>query len=324
MNITALGIDLAKKNFQLHGVDSKGKAILRKKLTREELPIYIAKLPPCLILMEACATSNYWGRKFKSMGHQVKPIAAQFVKPFVKSQKNDRNDAEAIVECGMRPTMRFVAIKESWQQDIQILHRARRRAVSAKTAIINQTKGLLLEYGIVIEEKSTKFKSAVANALEDAENELTSSIRLVIHENLNELDFLINQISIFEKEMESISRQSDDCKRLLGVPGVGLLGATAFIASVGDPSLFKNGRHVASWLGLVPKQYSTGGIPRLLSITKKGDPELRSILIHGARANLLAMKRKAKQDELTKWALNLLEKKGWGKHQWLLQIKWLE
>jgi transposase len=294
-------------------LDENGRVVLRKKIVRRDLAVFIAKLPQCLIFMEACATSNYWGRKFRGMGHEVKLIAAQFVKPFVKSQKNDRNDAEAIVECGLRPSMRFVAVKDTWQQDIQILHRARRRAINARTAIINQVKGLLLEYGIAVEERGSKFKSEALGAIEDADNELSSAIRMVVHENLNEYDFLVRQIVIFDGEIKAVGLRSEDCKRLLSVPGVGLLGATAFIAAVGDARVFKNGRHVGSWLGLVPRQHSTGGVSRLLSITKKGDPELRSILIHGARANLLAMKRKKKPDELSKWALNLLDKKGWGK-----------
>jgi transposase len=315
MNIKTLGIDLAKRSFQLHGVDGSGKTVLRKKLERKELGEFIVNLPKCLVLMEACATSHYWGRKFKGMGHEVKLIAAQFVKPFVKSQKNDRNDAEGIVECGLRPSMRFVAVKESWQQDIQVLHRGRRRAVSAKTAIINQVKGLLLEYGVVVEEKSGKFRIAALEAIEDAENDLTSAMRLLIQENLNEYDFLVNQIAIFEKEIKKVAQTSEDCQRLLAVPGVGVLGATAFIASVGDAKIFKNGRHVGSWLGLVPKQHSTGGKPKLLSITKRGDPELRALLIHGARASLLAMRNRKipPSDHLSKWALELLDKKGWGK-----------
>lgn len=314
MHIKTLGIDLAKKSFQLHGVNEEGKPVLRKKLERKELTEFIVKLPKCLILMEACATSHYWGRKFKAMGHDVKLIAAQFVKPFVKSQKNDRNDAEAIVECGLRPSMRFVALKDSWQQDIQVLHRARRRAVNAKTAIINQVKGLLLEYGVMVEEKNTKFKLTALEAIEDANNDLTLSMRLVIKSNLEEYDFLLKQIKIFEEQLKQVAKESPDCQRLIGVPGVGILGATAFIASIGDANIFKNGRHVGSFLGLVPKQYSTGGKARLLSITKRGDPELRAILIHGARANLLAIKRKKNiSDGLSKWALDLLEKKGWGK-----------
>ncbi len=313
--IKTLGIDLAKKYFQLHGVDANGKAVLRKKLNRKELAAFIVQLPRCLILMEACASSHYWGRKFIDMGHEVRLIAAQFVKPFQKSQKNDSNDALAIVECGMRPTMRFVAIKETWQQDIQILHCTRRRAVSARTAIINQVKGLLLEYGVVIDEKGGKFRMSAAHAIENADNELTSSIRLVIHENLREYDFLMQQIHIFDREIKIISERSEDCQRLQTIPGVGRLGATAFVASIGNARSFKNGRHVGAFLGLVPRQNSTGGRAKLLSITKRGDPELRAILIHGARANLVAIKNRKvpSKDKFSIWALGLLEKKGWAK-----------
>ena len=313
MEIKTLGIDLAKRSFQVHGVNGAGKAVLRKKLDRKDLIGFMAQLPTCTVLMESCATSHFWGNKFKAMGHEVKLIAAQFVKPFVKSQKNDRNDAEAIVEAGLRPSMRFVALKDKWQQDIQCLQRARKRGVRARTSIINQTKGLLLEYGVVVEEKGDAFRAKTLDAIEEAENELTPAMRTMLNENIKEFDFVSHLIKLFDEEIKKIAQSSDDCKRLMAVPGVGLLGATAFVASVGDPGVFKNGRHVASWLGLVPKQHSTGGIPRLLSITKRGDPELRALLIHGARANLLSMMRKKKKDHLSEWALALLETKGWGK-----------
>lgn len=313
MHIKTLGIDLAKNTFQLHGVNELGKAVLRKKVNRKELILFMVNLPRCDVYMEACATSHYWGRKFIGMGHEVKLIAAQFVKPFVRSQKNDRNDAEAIVECGLRPSMNFVAVKAIWQQDVQVIHRARRRAINARTALINQVKGLLAEYGIIVEEKATKFRAAIFDLIEDAENDLTMSMRLVIKESLKEYDFLVEQVKLFDKEIKLVAERSEDCERLLAVPGVGALGATAFIASIGDAKIFKNGRHVGSWLGLVPKQHSTGGVPRLLSITKRGDPELRALLIHGARANLLTIMKKQKTDALSRWALSLLDKKGWGK-----------
>lgn len=313
MELKTLGIDLAKKSFQLHGADAQGRTLFRRKLTRSELPLFIANLPRCLIVMESCASAHDWGRKFQTMGHEVRLIAAQFVKPFVQSQKNDRNDAEAIVEASRRPSMRFVAVKQRWQQDLQVLHRGRKRAVVARTALINQVKGLLLEYGVLLEEKSTRFQSRLHEVLEDADNGLSDVIRRVIRQSLLEYEFLNQQIRTFEADLQSLAQQSEDCERLMSVPGVGLLGATAFVAAVGKAEFFRNGRHVGSWLGLVPKQHSTGGVPRLLSITKRGDPALRALLIHGARATLLAMKRKSKQDSLSRWALALLEKKGWSK-----------
>lgn len=313
MNVKTLGIDLAKETFQLHGVDASGKAVLKKKLKRIDLMQFIVMLPKCRIIMESCATSNYWGRKFQALGHEVQLISAQFVKPFVKSQKNDRNDAEAIVEAGSRPAMRYVAVKAVWQQDIQALHRARKRAIRGRTAIINQTKGLLAEYGVVIKERANQFRLSALECVEDAENELSAAMRLLVSENIKEYEFLVHQIKMFDREIEQIANQSEDCERLMAIPGVGVLGATAFISSIGDPSLFKNGRQVGSWIGLVPKQHSTGGVARLLSITKRGDPELRALLIHGARATLVSMMKKKKKDPTTEWALNLLEKKGWNK-----------
>lgn len=313
MEVKTLGIDLAKQSFQLHGVDSKGHVVLRRKIKREEMILFVSNLPRCEIIMEACGTSSHWGRKFQAMGHRVKLIAPQFVKPFVKSQKNDRNDAEAIVEAGTRPSMRFVAIKAKWQQDIQALHRARRRTIRGRVALVNQTKGLLGEYGVTISEAGEKFKQQCLGYIEDANNDLTSAIRLIVSENLREYDFLIEQIKTFDKELKLLAKSSEECQRLLEVPGVGYLGATAFVASIGDPKTFKNGRQVGGWLGLVPRQHSTGGVAKLLSITKRGDPELRAILIHGARAVLLSLLRTRKQDRLSLWAMKLLEQKGWNK-----------
>jgi len=229
MNIKTLGIDLAKKSFQLHGVDENGRTVFRKKVSRKELAEFVANLPLCCIAMESCATSHYWGRKFEKMGHEVRLIAAQFVKPFLINQKNDRNDAEAIVEACLRPRMRFVAVKKTWQQDIQCLHRARQRAVRARTVLINQTKGLFLEYGIVLDEKSDKFRNQALAIIEDADNELTPALRLLLRENINEYDFVLKQSKLLEKEIKEIASQSEDCKRLQEVPGVGLLGATAFV-----------------------------------------------------------------------------------------------
>lgn len=312
MKITVLGIDLAKNCFQLHGIDEAGKAVLRKKLNRAELPVFTAQLIPCIIAMEACGGSHYWARKFKSQGHIVKLIAAQHVKPFKKSrQKNDSLDAEAIVEAVQRPTMKFVASKELWQQDIQSMHRVRQHLIDTRTATVNQCRGLLMEYGSIMDEGISNFFSEVPSVLEDGANELTPVMREIVQRLLEMAKGLSEELASLEKQILTISKTQNDYQRLMKVPGVGPIGASMFICSVGDPKVFKNGRHVAAWLGLVPLQCSSGGKEKLLGITKSGDQHLRSTLIHGARSLIVAAIRKQKKDPRSQWILNLYERKGW-------------
>ncbi len=281
--IKVLGIDLAKQSFQLHGVDDQGAMILRKKLSRNKLTAFIANLPPCLIGLEACGGAHYWVRVFKSLGHSVRMIAPQFVKPYVKSNKNDAVDAEAICEAVQRPNMRFVPAKNVTQQDIQSVHRIRSQLVARRTAQANQIRGLLLEYGIIIPKGISYVRKEIPLILEDAENSLTSLFRELLSELYDEMVHLDERVSTLEGKLEMICRQNEDCQRLLSIPGVGLLSATALIAAIGDISVFKNGRELAAWLGLVPRQHSTGGIPTLMGISKRGDCYLRTLLIHGGR-----------------------------------------
>ncbi len=312
MEITRLGIDLAKTFFQLHGTDLSGKTILRKKLKRTELALFTAQLQPCEIAMEACGGSHYWARKFKTQGHRVKIIAAHHVKPFKLSrQKNDSRDAEAIAEASLRPNMKYVAAKELWQQDLQSMHRLRQHFIDTRTATVNQARGFLMEYGVVIDEGITKFFSEIPDILEDADSELTPMIREVVR-NLYQLALqLLESTKDLEKKIMAVSKAQVDYQRLLEVPGVGPLGASMFVSSVGDANVFKNGRHLAAWLGLVPRQDSSGGKERLLGITKAGDQHLRSVMIHGARSLILATIRKRKKDPRSEWILRLYEKKGW-------------
>lgn len=308
--ISMVGIDLAKESFQIHGVDEHGKAILRKSLKRRQMLEFFATLPITTICMEACGGSNYWARKFSQMGHEVRIISAQYVKPFVKSQKNDRNDAEAIVEAASRPSMRFVSPKQVWQQDIQNLHRIRQRLQGAKTALINQTRSLLLEYGIVIKEGVTHFKKQIPLIIENPDNELTHHTRSLIKDLYDEYLALEERKSRYDAQLEELSESNEVCKRLMQVPGVGPLTSTAFVAAVGDPRNFKNGRQCAAWLGLVPRQSSTGGKTRLLGITKRGDAYLRSLLVHGARAVASSAKLRKSKSHRHDWIINLTEKKG--------------
>jgi transposase len=281
-----LGIDISKNSFQLHGVDDAGKAVLKKRLPRSKLAAYIANLPPCLIVMESCGGANYWARVFQRGGHAVKLISPQFVKPFVKTNKNDANDAEAIVEAASRPSMNFVPIKQPEQQDIQSIHRVRSRVVKNRTALINEIRGLSLEYGITIAPGAAKVKKLLCEIIADSANELTLSSRECMQDLYDELIDVEARLQKLEKKIRQLCRQNETCRRILKIPGVGELTATAIVAAVPNASDFKNGRHMSAWLGLVPRQSSSGDKQILLGISKRGDRYLRTLLIHGARAVL--------------------------------------
>jgi transposase len=308
MEITVIGIDLAKDVFQLHGVDSSGKTTLTRKLRRAELCSFMARLKPCRVGLESCGGAHYWAREFKEMGHEVKLIAPQFVKPFVKSNKNDAKDAEAIAEAVQRPNMRFVTIKEMWQQDVQILHRTRARLVRQRTALTNELRGFLHEYGIVFPKTTSKLASLLIPRLDANEKKGTALLRKISLEFLDELRALEARISSYDQQIEAFFRSSEPAKRIEKIPGVGKLTATAIVAAVGNASGFKNGRQLSAYLGLVPKQHSSGGKSVLLGISKRGDPYLRSLLVHGARAVL--RQAPGKTDAKSRWALLKAEKRG--------------
>lgn len=306
--ITVLGIDLAKQSFQLHGLDKNNAVVLIKKLTRNKLSQFIAQLPPCLIGIEACSGSNYWVRVFERYGHTVRMISPQFVKPFVKSNKNDAADAEAICEAVQRPSMRFVPAKSVEQQDIQSLHRIRSQAVARRTAQANQIRGLLMEYGIIIPKGISYVRKEIPCILEDAMNELTFIFRELLSELYNEMVHLDERIEMLENKLKVICEENENCQRLLTIPGVGLLSATALVAAIGDISVFKSGRELAAWLGLVPGQHSTGGKPTLLGISKRGDTYLRTLLIHGGRTVVRVAEKY--QDKRNQWIQRLEQRRG--------------
>ena len=292
MKIKAIGIDLAKSVFQIHGVDERGKALLRKQLKRSQVASFFANLPPCLIGMEACSSAHHWARKLQSFGHTVRLIAPQFVKPYVKTNKNDVADAEAICEALQRPSMRFVAVKTVDQQALLSLHRARQGFVKARTAQANQIRGLLSEYGLVIPQGIGHVTKRAPELIEDASNELPGMFRTLIDRLLQHLKALDEQVAELEVQIKAWHRQSEASRRLEAIPGVGPLTATALVASMGEARTFENGRQLAAWLGLVPRQRSSGGKPTLLGISKRGDSYLRTLLIHGARAVIRAAERK--------------------------------
>jgi transposase len=282
MKITTVGIDLAKNVFQVHGIDERGKAILRKQLRRAQVAIFFANLPPCVIGMEACASAHHWGRTLQRFGHTVRLMAPQFVKPYVKTNKNDVADAEAICEAVGRQNMRFVPIKSIEQQAILSVHRVRQGFVKARTAQGNQIRGLLGEFGLVIPQGIINVTKHVPEILEDASNELPAPFRHLIDrltEHLKELD---RQVKEFEREIIAWRRSS-------------------------DAHSFENGRQVSAWLGLVPRQSSSGGKPTLLGMSKRGDAYLRTLLIHGARSAILAAKNKV--DNTNGWLTNLLNRR---------------
>ena len=284
MKITTVGIDLAKNVFQLHGVDEHGKAVLRKQLRRDQVAVFFANLPPCLIGMEACGSAHHWARKLQAMGHTVKLMAPQFVKPYVKTNKNDAADAEAICEAVGRPNMRFVPIKNVEQQAVLALHRARQGFVKARTAQANQIRGLLQEFGLIIPQGIHHLGERVPQLLEDASNELPGAFRLLVQRLLDHLKELDRQVKELEAQIQGWHRANDLSCRLAQIPGVGPLTASALVASIGDAGSFDNGRQVAAWLGLVPRQHSSGGKSNLLGMSKRGDTYLRTLLIHGARS----------------------------------------
>lgn len=306
--IKVLGIDLAKNSFQLHGVDEHGNVVLKKKLNRNNLSAFIANLPPCLIGLEACGGAHYWVRTLTQLGHTVKMIAPQFVKPYVKSNKNDAVDAEAICEAVQRPSMRFVPSKSIEQQDIQSVHRIRSQLVGRRTAQANQIRGLLMEYGIIFPQGINQIRLAIPALLEDAENALSTYFRELLRELYDEMVHLDERISTMEQKLKVICAQNEDCQRLLTIPGVGLLTATALIAAIGDISVFKNGRELSAWLGLVPKQHSTGGKPTLMGISKRGDSYLRTLLIHGGRSIVRVAHKH--QDKRSKWIGGIKQTRG--------------
>ncbi len=310
--ISVLAIDLAKDVFQIHGTDERGKALLKRKLRRPELMAFVANLPPCIIAMEACGGAHYWAREFEKQGHTVKLISPQFVKPFVKSNKTDANDAEAIAEAAMRPSMRLVPIKPIPNQDIQNLHRVRERLIRNRTALSNEIRGLLNEYGIVIPKTISKLKQILLPILENPEERRLSplSIRL-FHHLLEELGRIEIEVKHYDEELKTVFKSNEAAQRIEKIDGVGVLTATAIIAAVSNPHAFKNGREFAAWLGLVPRQNSSGGKTVLQGISKRGDVYLRTMLINGARTAL--QWAPLKSDPRSKWATEKMKSRGHNK-----------
>lgn len=292
MQITTIGIDLAKHVFQVHGVDKHGKAVLRKQLKRDQMASFFANLAPCLIGMEACGSAHFWARKLQAQGHTVKLMAPQFVKPYVKTNKHDAADAQAICEAVTRPHMRFVPIKNVEQQAALALHRVRQGLVKARTAQANQIRGLLSEFGLIVPQGMAHVYQRVPVLLDEAKDELAIPFRELVLRLLDRLKELNRQIGEMEVQIQAWHRANALSRRLERIPGIGPITASALVASIGNAKNFANGRQLAAWLGLVPRQHSTGGKTNLLGISKRGDTYLRTLLIHGARAVIRQAERK--------------------------------
>ena len=284
--VTIVGLDLAKLVFQVHGADKGGRPVVRKKLRRGQVLAFFAGLSPCLIGLEACASAHYWARELRALGHAVRLIPPQYVHPFVKTNKNDATDAEAICEALMRPTMRFAAVKSAEQQSVLMLHRARDLLVRQRTMLINALRGHCGEFGMVVAQGASKV-TILIEMIEDRDDaRLPALAREALGSLVEQLRMAQTQILDLEKQLKAWHRTNEASRRLEAIPGVGVITATALVATIGDASQFHSGRQLAAWLGLVPRQYSSGGKARLGRISKRGDGYLRRLLVHGARADL--------------------------------------
>src|SRR5215469_2877343 len=286
MNIASIGIDLGKNTFHLVALGERNKVLVRKKFSRAQLLTYTANLPSSLVGLEAGAGAHFMGERLRKQGHEVRLIPAQFVKPYRKSNKNDFNDAEAIAEAVAKQNMRFVQIKSEEQLDVQAMHRVRDRLVQGRTALINEIRGFLLERGMTFAVRSTPLRKKLPEVIEDAEQNLSSRLRWLLERLWLEWKQVDHDIQAITEKIERTSEENALCRRLRQIPGFGPLVASATVAAIGNGSAFRRGRDFAAWLGIVPRQYSTGGKQKLLGISKRGNVYLRRMLIHGARAVL--------------------------------------
>ena len=289
MAIVVLGVDLGKNVCSLVGLDARGSIVLRRRLRRGSVIDFVLYLPRCAVAMEACCGAHHLGRKFEAAGFEVRLMSPEYVRPYVKAQKNDDRDAEAIAEAATRPTMRFVPVKSEEQSDVQALHRARSRLIAERTALINHLRALLLERGIVAPKGRKKLEDRLEVFADENDGALSPRIRLLIEDLRCEWRQLDGRIVALDREFARMAKENADSRRLTTIPGIGVINATALVAAIGDARSFGRGRDLAAWLGLTPRQATTGGKPRLLGISKRGNRYLRANLVHGARAVLPAV-----------------------------------
>lgn len=309
-NIHILGTDIAKRSFALHGINKRGKEVFKKKCNRKQLKLLIPKLEPCIVAMETCGGAHYWGREFQKRGFEVRLISPKYVKAYLaKVNKNVPNDAQAIAEAATRPHLNFVPVKQIWQNEIQFAHRARSKLIRDRTGLVNQIHGFLHEIGAVLSVGKRAIEKQLPIVLEvDEGYEMSSLMRTVLRRQLEALKKLDDEIAFYDGVLIQMSVAIEPCSRIKQIPGVGPLTATAVVGAMGDPRNYKSGRQFSAWLGLVPKQYSSGGRERLLGISKHGDRYLRYLLIHGARACLRHSKNRT--DRMSEWVTKKTEERG--------------
>lgn len=306
MNIVILGIDLGKNICSLVGLDESGRVVLRRRMRRPTVVTFTAKLPSCIVAMEACCGAHHLGRLLSGQGHTVRLMSPEYVRPYVKAQKNDDRDAEAIAEAASRPTMRFVELKSEDQLDMQALHRVRSRLVKARQALLNQLRAILLERGYIIPKGRRKLELAVDALLAAPDFVVSPRVRQLVVDAREEWQALDRRIDALNDEFTERARSDEAARRLTTIPGLGVLNSTALVAAIGDGSAFRRGRDLGAWLGLVPRQHTTGGKPRLLGISKRGNRYLRMLFIHGARAALPTLAKS--QTPLGAWLRGLLSR----------------
>jgi transposase len=307
MQVECIGLDIAKSSFQVHGVDARGKVVIRKQLTRGKVLGYFAQLPSCLIGLEACGGAHYWARELGKLGHDVRLMAVQYIRPYGANQKNDQNDAAAICEAVSRPRTRCVPVKSEAQQAVLTVHRARELLVTERTALANQIRGVVMEYGIVIAQGIQRLRRALPEVVAAAET-LPELVREVVEELRERLLELDRRIAEYDRRIEQLAKQDEAARRLMQVEGVGPITATAVVATIGDGHAFQQGRQFAAWVGLVPRQHSTGGKTILGRITKHGNVYLRTLLIHGARAVLQCSAKRT--DQKSRWVEQVRRRRG--------------
>ena len=306
MTIVMLGIDLGKNTCSLVGVDAAGAVVVRRSMRRQTLIDYVAKMPACVVAMEACCGAHHMGRLFAARGHEIRLMSPEYVRPYVKAHKNDDRDAEGIAEAASRPTMRFVELKSQEQLDIQTLHRVRSRVVAERTTLINQLRAILLERGLIFPAGRRKLELSLDVMLAENEMPLSPRVRQLVAELRAEWRELDAKIAALNGEFVEMARDDQAVRRLTSIPGVGVLNATALVAAVGDASSFNKARDLGAWIGLVPRQHTTGGKPRLLGISKRGNTYLRTLLIHGARAALPSLSQS--DTPLGRWLRAMIER----------------
>lgn len=311
MKVMRVGLDIAKHVFEVYGIDAQEHMVLSRRLSRSQMGPFFAQLEPCLVAMESCGSAHHWARTLRRLGHEVRLIAPQFVTPYRRGGKNDANDARAICEAAGRPDMHFVPVKSLDQQATLVVHRARTLLVAERTALVNHVRGLLAEFGIIVAQGVRALRRALPEALEDGENELPDVARTVFAELYERLCDLDTRVADYDQRIARLAKDDERVRRLMTVPGIGPLTATALVACVGDATEFASGRQFAAWLGLTPKQFSSGGKTRLGRITKRGDRYLRTLFVHGARNGVAWAARR--EDPRSRWTQALRERRGFNK-----------